>query len=56
MTKLMLGILFSIIAGIMLYISLYELLPFSFKYKNNKLTILFFIIGILFVLINHFIF
>lgn len=56
MTKLMLGILFAIIAGIMLYISLYELLPFSFKYKNNKLTILFFILGIIFVLINHFIF
>lgn len=40
-----LGILFSIIAGIMLYISFYELLSSTKKYNQNKRSKLFFIIG-----------
>lgn len=54
--NILLGILFSIIAGIMIHISLYELLPTSIKYKNNKITIFFFILGSLVMLISHIIF
>ena len=50
------GFLFSIIAGIMIHISIYELIPTSLSYKNNKLTYLFILIGSLFMIINHFIF
>jgi zinc transporter ZupT len=46
----------AIIAGIMTHIAFYELLPTSLKYKNKKLTYLFFLIGIVFMLVNHFIF
>ena len=49
----LLGILFSIIAGIMLQISFCELLPSVKKYKDNKLIkITFFIIGITFMLLK----
>lgn len=47
------GILMSLIAGIMIQISFYELLPASFKYKNKKQSILYLIVGILFMTINH---
>jgi ZIP family zinc transporter len=47
------GILMSLIAGIMIQISFYELLPASLKYKNKKQTIIFLIIGILFMMTNH---
>lgn len=50
------GCLFSLIAGIMLYISLFELLPTSFKYKKRKTTIIFLVIGILFMFISHLLF
>ena len=50
------GILFSIIAGIMIFISLTELLPTSLSYNNKKITIKYFILGIIFILINHFVF
>ena len=49
----LLGILFSIIAGIMLQISFCELLPSVKKDKDNKLIkITFFIIGIIFMLLK----
>ena len=49
----LLGILFSIIAGIMLQISFCELLPSVKKYKdNNLIKITFFIIGIIFMLLK----
>lgn len=51
---LFIGFLSSIIAGIMLHISIFELIPTSFKYRNNKLTILFFGVGVLFMLTTHF--
>lgn len=47
-----LGILFSIIAGIMIHISLFELLKTSYKYNNKKYTNLFFLIGIIIVIIS----
>ncbi len=46
------GLLFSFIAGIMTHISFYELLPTSRKYNENKLSSIFFIIGIVFMFIN----
>lgn len=49
------GILMTLIAGIMLQISFYELIPTSLNYKNKKQTILALIIGILFMTLNHFI-
>ena len=53
-TDLVLGILFGIIAGIMIHIALLELLITSLNYKNKKITVLFFIIGILFIMLSHF--
>lgn len=53
---LALGILFAVIAGIMIHISITELLPTSLSYKNKKITFIFFIIGIIFVLFSHFLF
>ena len=47
-----LGLLFSLIAGIMLQISLTELLPISLKYNQSKTTRNFFIIGIIFMLLK----
>ena len=52
MNDLILGILFSVIAGIMLQISFSELLPSARRYNDNKRLIIFFIIGILFMLIK----
>ena len=50
------GILFSIIAGIMIHIALCELLPTSLNYKNSKLTKVFFILGMIFVFISQILF
>lgn len=49
---LFMGCLYSVIAGIMLHISIYELLPSSLKYDNKFFTVLFFIIGIVFMFIS----
>lgn len=49
------GLLYSIIAGIMIHIATYELLPTALKYKKYLPTIIFFIIGSLIMIINHFI-
>ena len=48
----MLGLLFSFIAGIMIQISLTELLPESLSYNNKNITRTFFIIGIIFMLLK----
>lgn len=50
------GILFAMIAGIMIHIAVYELLPTSLKYKKRKRTLFFFLIGIIFMFVNHFVF
>lgn len=47
-----LGILFAMISGIMLNISLCKLLPESLRYKKTKIVLISFIIGILFILIK----
>lgn len=49
----MLGFLFSFIAGVMIYLSIKELLPKSLEYKNGRLTLFSFMIGIIFFLIVH---
>lgn len=54
-TDVLLGLLFSFIAGIMLQISLTELLPESISYKESKLTRIFFIVGVIFMLLKIFI-
>lgn len=51
-TTILLGILFASIAGIMMQISLCELLPTSIKYNYKKITLIFFITGIILTLIN----
>lgn len=48
----LLGILLSLIAGIMSNISLYELLPESFSYNRKKLSIISTIIGLIFMYIS----
>lgn len=52
MNDIILGILFSLIAGIMLQISFCELIPTAKKYNYKKYFYLFFIIGIIFMLIK----
>lgn len=49
--NLIMGIILSLISGIMIYISLCELLKESLSYNNKKLTLIFFFVGILFVVI-----
>ena len=43
---MILGVLYAIIAGIMINISFYELLPESLSYKKTKNSIIFMFIGI----------
>ncbi|HJJ08330.1 MAG TPA: ZIP family metal transporter [Bacilli bacterium] len=49
---LFLGFLFSLISGIMLYISIYELLKESLSYNKKYLTIIFYLIGSIFTILN----
>lgn len=50
MNEIILGILFSLIAGIMLQISFCELLPTARRYKNKKFLFIFFSVGVIFML------
>ena len=52
---ILLGLLFAVIAGIMLHISFTELLPTSSSYNENRTTKLFFIIGTIFMLLKVFV-
>jgi len=47
-----LGLLFAVIAGIMLHISFVELLPTSSSYKDDNITKVFFVVGIIFMLLK----
>lgn len=51
-TSSFIGLLYSIIAGIMLFISLFELFPESLSYKKKNKTIIFFLIGIIIMYIS----
>ena len=53
-TNFIMGILYAFIGGIMTQISLQELLPQALSYKQKRKTFLIFIIGILFMLGQHF--
>lgn len=53
---ILMGCLFALIAGIMMHISIYELLPTSKDYKYFRVTLFFFLLGSLFMTISHFIF
>lgn len=50
------GALFAMIAGIMMHIATYELLPTALQYQQKKRSVCFFLIGIVFMLISHFLF
>ena len=52
-TNTTMGIILALVAGIMIQIASYELIPTSLKYKNKLRTTLFLILGIIFMLINH---
>lgn len=51
-TDKIIGIIILIVAGIMSYLSIIELLPKALKYKEKKKTIIFFIIGIIIMYIS----
>ena len=53
---IVLGNVYSIIAGIMIYISIYELLPSAYKYKRYRIIFLFYILGFILVLLNTLLF
>ena len=50
--EVILGLLFAFIAGIMISISLTQLLPTSINYHNERITKILFIIGIIFMLVK----
>lgn len=52
-TDNLMGIILAVTAGIMLYISVCKLLPNALKYKEKSVSIIAFIIGIIFMLISH---
>lgn len=51
----LMGCLFAFIAGIMIHIATYELIPTARKYKSEKNIILYFSLGVITMLISHFI-
>lgn len=53
-TSFVLGIILSMAAGIMIHISIYELLPTSFNYPLTIKNLLFFLIGVIMMLYCHF--
>lgn len=56
MNDMIMGMLYSIIAGIMLHISFYELLPTSLNYEKTRSTIFYLLLGASIILFNHFCF
>ena len=52
----LMAFIYAIIAGIMIYLSITELLKTSLNYNKYKTTWFYFIIGTLFILMSHFIF
>ena len=51
-----LGIMYSLLAGIMIYISLFILLPSINKYKRYRIIYSFYILGLVFILLNKILF
>ncbi len=54
-TDLTLSIVLILVAGIMITLAINELLPEAIKYKKNKYIIIGLIVGVVLVIINHFI-
>ena len=54
MNDFVMSILFALIAGIMLYIPIYELMPTSLSYGRNKSSVFYFIIGSIFMIWCHY--
>jgi len=55
-TDLMLSIVLLLVAGIMITLSINEMLPKALSYKENKFMYIGFIIGIILIVFNHFLF
>lgn len=55
-TDIMISIVLLFVAGIMITLAIHEMLPKALNYKENKFIYLGFILGIILILINHFIF
>ena len=53
-TNFILGMILSMAAGIMIHISIYELIPTSFKYPLNIRILLCFLMGIFVMFLCHF--
>lgn len=53
-TPFILSITLAVTAGIMIDISIYEFLPNSFKYKKNKATVYYFVLGIIIMFLSEF--
>lgn len=51
-TMNVLGLIYAFIVGLMLYISIYEILPVTLKYKRYMNSLIFFVIGIIVMLIS----
>lgn len=51
MNNFILSLILGITAGIMIHISIYELLPNSLKYKNKKETVVTFLLGVLIMIL-----
>ncbi len=55
-TPITLGIVYSIISGIMIYIALFELLPEAYKYKRYRIINIFYILGLIVSMISKLLF
>ena len=55
-TDTMIGLILIFVAGLMITLSIHELLPKALNYHENKYIILGFVVGIILLLLNHFIF
>lgn len=55
-TPFIMGLLYAFIAGIMLHIAIYELLPESFSYQNKFLSVLSLVFGCIFMILGHVLF
>lgn len=55
-SNITLGIIYSIITGIMIYISIYELLPEAMQYKRYRIITKFYILGFILTIINKLLF
>ena len=54
-TDLTLAVVLILVAGIMITLGINELLPEAIKYKKDKYIIIGLIVGVILVLINHFV-